>query len=50
MRENDLMQIRKVLQSNIDIFYELIGEVEHALFRTKNEEYINRIKRIIDRL
>lgn len=44
------MQIRKVLQSNLDIFYELIGEVEHTLFSTKNEEHINWIKRRIDRL
>lgn len=50
MRGNDLIQIRKVLQSNIASFYELIGEVEYTLFSTKNEEHINWIKKRIDRL
>lgn len=44
------MEIRKVLQSEMESFYELIGEVEYSLFNVKNEEHINWLKKRIDRL
>ncbi|MDZ5253651.1 GNAT family N-acetyltransferase [Clostridium sp. LIBA-8841] len=43
------MKIRKVLQSEIESFYELIGEVEYSLFSTENEEHMNWLKKKIDR-
>lgn len=49
MGEN-FMEIRKVLQDEIDSFYELIGEIEYTLFSTKNENHINWLKKRIDRL
>lgn len=44
------MKIRKVLQDEIDMFYELIGEVEYSLFSIKNEKHIEWLKKKIDRL
>lgn len=44
------MEIRKVLQDEIDNFYELIGEIEYSLFNAKNEEHLHWLKNRIDRL
>jgi GNAT superfamily N-acetyltransferase len=44
------MEIKKVLQDEMDMFYELMGEVEYSLFSTKNEKHIKWLKKRIDRL
>ena len=44
------MEIREVLQDEISIFYELMGEVEYSLFNVGNKKHLEWLKRRIDRL
>lgn len=44
------MKIRRVMQDEINIFYELIGEIEYSIFNVKNEEHLDWLKKRIDRL
>ena len=48
--KREVMEIREVLQEEMSIFYELMGEVEYSLFNLENEKHIEWLKRRIDRL
>jgi GNAT superfamily N-acetyltransferase len=44
------MEIREVLQSEISIFYELMGEVEYSLYNMGNKKHLEWLEKRIDRL
>lgn len=44
------MEIREVLQNEISIFYELMGEVEYSLFKMGNKKHLEWLEKRIDRL
>lgn len=48
--KREVMEIREVLQEEMLIFYELMGEVEYSLFNLENEKHIEWLKRRIDKL